>query len=81
MTPAAALRVATLAPAVVLGATDSLGVIAPGMLADLVLLRANPLDDTRITTTIHAVVTDGRVFARPALDSLLAESDGRRERR
>ena len=72
MTPAQALRAATLAPAIVLGATDSLGTIAPGKLADLVLLSASPLDNIRNTTTIQAVVADGRVVLRPALDSLFA---------
>ena len=72
LTPAEALRAATMAPATFFGATDSLGTIAPGKFADLVLLRANPLDDIRNTTKIHAVVANGRVFLRPALDSLLA---------
>jgi imidazolonepropionase-like amidohydrolase/pimeloyl-ACP methyl ester carboxylesterase len=73
LTPAEALRAATLGPAQYLDATDSLGSVAPGRLADLVLLEANPLEDVRSTQRIRAVVTDGRFFDRHALDGLLAE--------
>jgi imidazolonepropionase-like amidohydrolase len=73
LTPLNALQSATLNPAKMLRATDSLGTVAPGKLADLVLLDANPLADITNTTTIRAVVANGRYFGRPALDSLLAE--------
>ena len=56
-----------------LHATDSLGTIAPGKLADLVLLDADPLADITNTTTIRAVVANGRYVDRAALDRLLAE--------
>ena len=71
MTPAEALRAATLTPARYLHATDSLGTIAPGHVADLVLLDANPLTDIRNTRRIRAVVANGRLFDRAALDSIL----------
>jgi hypothetical protein len=74
MSPLEALRAATLEPARFLGATDSLGVIAPGQLADLVLLDADPLADTHNTALIRAVMADGRLLDRPTLDALLAES-------
>ena len=70
LTPAAALRSATLAPAEFLGATDSLGAVAAGKVADLVLLGADPLADIGNTRTIEAVVLRGRLFRRAALDSL-----------
>jgi len=70
LTPAAALRAATLAPAEFLGATDSLGAVARGMVADLVLLGADPLADIGNTRTVEAVVLRGRLFRRAALDSL-----------
>ncbi|MBW3569883.1 MAG: amidohydrolase family protein [Gemmatimonadetes bacterium] len=72
MTPLEALRAATLHPAEFLGLADSLGTIAPGMLADLVLLDADPLADIRNTRRIHAVVANGRLLDRAALDRLLA---------
>jgi hypothetical protein len=70
LTPAAALRSATLAPAEFLGATDSLGAVAAGKVADLVLLGADPLADIGNTRTIEAVVVRGRLLRRAALDSL-----------
>jgi hypothetical protein len=73
LTPLNALQTATLNPAKFLHATDSLGTVAPGKLADLVLLDADPLADINNTTTIRAVVANGRYFDRAALDSLLAE--------
>jgi imidazolonepropionase-like amidohydrolase len=68
--PAAALRAATLGPAEFLGATDSLGTVAAGKVADLVLLDADPLADIRSTRSIHAVVLRGRLFGRAELDAL-----------
>ncbi len=71
LTPLSALQAATLNPTKVLHATDSLGTIANGKLADLVLLDANPLADITNTATIRAVVANGRYFDRAALDRLL----------
>jgi hypothetical protein len=73
LTPLTALQSATLNPAKISHLTDSLGTVASGKLADLVLLDANPLDDITNTTTIRAVVTNGRYFDRAALDSLLKQ--------
>jgi imidazolonepropionase-like amidohydrolase len=70
LSPAAALRSATLAPAEYLGATDSVGTVAAGKVADLVLLGADPLADIGNTRRIEAVVLRGRLFSRAALDSL-----------
>lgn len=72
LTPAEALRAATLAPARFLGRTDTLGTVAAGKLADLVLLDANPLVDIHNTLKIRAVVAGGRYVDRAALDALLA---------
>jgi adenine deaminase len=49
--------------------------VEPGRLADLVLLDADPLADIRNTRRIHAVVVDGRLLDRAALDGLLAEAE------
>lgn len=73
LTPLNALQSATINPAKNLRATDSLGTVATGKLADLVLLDANPLEDITNTTTVRAVVANGRYFDRPMLDNLLTE--------
>ena len=75
LTPLEALRAATIAPAVFLHATDSLGTIDRGKLADLVLLDANPLIDIRNTSRIRAVVLGGRFLDRAALDSTLTAAE------
>lgn len=73
LAPAAALRAATLEPARALGMEDSLGTVAPGKLADLLLLDADPLADVAHTTRIRAVIVNGRLHDRTALDALLAD--------
>ena len=63
LSPFEALRAATVEPARYFGATDSLGTIEPGKLADLVLLDANPLADIANTRRISAVVANGRLIS------------------
>jgi imidazolonepropionase-like amidohydrolase len=75
MSPLNALRSATISPARFFDATDSLGTIAPGKLADLVLLDADPLLDIDNARRIRAVVANGRLFDRAALDALLATAE------
>jgi imidazolonepropionase-like amidohydrolase len=41
-------------------------------LADLILLDANPLENIHNTQRIRAVIVQGRVLGRSALDQLLA---------
>ena len=72
LTPAQAVEAATAKPARVAGLGDSLGSIHIGSIADLVVLDANPLLDIANTTRISAVVVNGRLFDRAALDRLLA---------
>lgn len=60
MSNLAVLRAATLEPARYLRMTDSLGGVAPGMLADLVLLDANPLANIENVRRISAVIANGR---------------------
>jgi Amidohydrolase family len=71
LTPLDALRAGTLAPARFLAATDSLGTIAPGRVANLVLLAGNPLERIGATRQIDAVVLRGRLLDRAHLDRLL----------
>jgi hypothetical protein len=73
LTPAAALRTATLNPARFLGREDELGSVSAGRIADLVLLRANPLQDIRALREIEAVVFQGHLLDRARLDGMLAQ--------
>ena len=68
------LRMATLYPARYFGAVDSSGTVAAGRVADLVVLRANPLDDVRNVTGIEMVMARGHLMRRAALDSLTSKS-------
>lgn len=71
--PIDALRSATIVPARFLGAADSLGSIAVGKRAELVLLEADPRVDVANTSRIVAVIADGRLYDRAALDAMLEE--------
>jgi imidazolonepropionase-like amidohydrolase len=71
LTPMVALRAATYEPARYFAALDSLGTIAPGKRADLVLLDADPRADIANAHRIAAVFTNGRVYDRVALDAML----------
>lgn len=73
LTPLQALQAATVNPARFLNATDSLGTVEEGKVADLVLLDANPLEDIRHIRRIDAVVLDGHLLRRDSLDRLLEE--------
>jgi imidazolonepropionase-like amidohydrolase len=71
LSPMEAIGAATYEPARYLGMLDSMGTVAPGKLADLVLLDANPLADIRNTRKVTAVVANGRLFDSAALRALL----------
>jgi imidazolonepropionase-like amidohydrolase len=47
--------------------------VEAGKISDLVLLSANPLDDIHNTRKITAVIANGRLFDRAALDRILKE--------
>jgi len=72
MSPLEALASATRRPAEWLGLADSVGTIAPGKGADLVLLDADPLASIGNTRRVSAVVLRGRLFRSGDLDALLA---------
>jgi len=69
LTPWQALRAATAEPARYF-ATDTIGVIRPGAVGDVVLLEANPLDDIRNTRRIAWVVAAGRPYSARELERL-----------
>lgn len=57
------LRMATANGAKALGKEKSIGAVAAGMRADLVVLRANPLEDIRNTREIEMVLQGGKTHA------------------
>ena len=72
LTPAEALRAATLDPARYVGRETDFGTVEAGKVADLVLLDADPLADVANTQRIRAVVFSGDVYDRAALDAIQA---------
>ena len=77
LTPLQALQAATINGARFLGHDDRYGTLAAGKSADVVLLRANPLDDIAATRRIDAVVLRGHAFDRGQLDMMLADVQAR----
>jgi imidazolonepropionase-like amidohydrolase len=69
-TPLEALQTATLNPADFFNRRSDYGTVQIGRIADLVLLRANPLDNIANTRTIDGVVTDGRYLSSADLEQL-----------
>ncbi len=78
--PLAALQCATRNAARFMGQLDRRGTIETGKNADLVLLDKDPLADIRNTRAIAAVVLNGRLMPRAALDAMLAEALSRSSR-
>ena len=62
LTPLEALRSATVNGAKAMGMERDLGIVAPGRLADLVILEADPLADVANLGRISRVIKDGRAF-------------------
>ena len=69
-TPLEALQTATINPAKFFGMESRLGSIEPGKLADLVLLRANPLANIANTQKVAAVIANGRYLSAGDLQKL-----------
>ncbi|MEH3048216.1 metal-dependent hydrolase family protein [Sphingomonas adhaesiva] len=65
MTPAQAIRSATVDAATVLG-RDDVGVLAPGKRADIIAVTGSPLDDVRRLEQVDFVMHRGVVAKRPA---------------
>src|SRR5262249_35365003 len=72
-----ALQAATLEPARFLGGLDSLGTVAAGKLADLVLLTGDPLRDIENVRKVDVVIADGRVYDAAARAALLKAQEER----
>jgi len=72
--PLAALQAATRNAAQFMGQLDRRGTIEAGKVADLVLLDKDPLADIHNTRAIQAVVLNGRLLPRAALDAMLEKA-------
>ncbi|GAB4190662.1 MAG: amidohydrolase family protein [Wenzhouxiangellaceae bacterium] len=71
LSPSQALLTATYQPAVFFGESQQRGLLAPGYMAEVVFLRANPLQDIDHTRTISGVYHQGRWHDREQLDRWL----------
>ncbi len=74
LTPLAALQAATINPAKFMGRSSELGTIEAGKIANLVLLRADPLADIHNTTRIQGVWLEGNYFDQAALAEMLEKA-------
>ena len=64
MTPIDAVRTATINATDLLGVSDR-GNIAPGLLADLVAVPGNPLENIRVLEDVRFVMKGGQIYKRP----------------
>jgi imidazolonepropionase-like amidohydrolase len=80
LSPMEALQVATRNAAKFLGLLDSLGTIEQGKIADLVLLDANPLAEITNTQKINAVVANGKLIDKAAMQAMLAQAEAAAKR-
>jgi hypothetical protein len=69
--PAEVLRMATWTPALVMGVDKDRGVIAPGKLADMILVDGDPTKNIRDINRITTVIKGGKVYDPPAIEKAL----------
>jgi imidazolonepropionase-like amidohydrolase len=72
--PAAALKIGTINGARALGLSDRLGTIEAGKLADLFVVRGNPLQDIRNTRNVRLVMKAGTLYE---AEKLLEQAKGK----
>ena len=65
MTPAQAIRAATVDAATLMGMQDKVGTIEPGKLADIVAVPGDPLADITVLEKVDFVMKDGVVYRKP----------------
>ena len=76
LTPLQVLRSATSNGAKAMGLEREIGTLAPGKLADLVILDADPLADVMNLSKIHRVIKDGKVYVPDELMRSIAAKSG-----
>jgi len=69
--PAEVLRMATWTPALVMGMNKDRGVIAPGKLADMILVDGDPTKNIRDINNITTVIKSGKVYDPAAIEKAL----------
>lgn len=62
MSPQRAISAATRINASILGRARDLGTIEPGKLADIIVIKGNPLFDIQSLANVEVVVKDGRIY-------------------
>lgn len=65
MTPAQALRSATMTAAELLGMKDKIGSVEAGKFADVVAVPADPMADIQQLERVNFVMKGGRVYLKP----------------
>ena len=71
--PADLVELATVRSARALGLADERGALAPGLVGDVVALRADPREDVMNLFAVELVVVRGKTFTRAELDRRLLE--------
>ena len=69
--PAEVLRMATLTPALVMGVNKECGLVAPGKLADMILVDGDPAKNIRDLDKITTVIKGGKVYDPAAIEKAL----------
>jgi len=64
------LKIATVNSAKFVKMSDSIGLVKTGFLADLLVLKSNPLEDIKNLKKIDAVISNGVLYNNQALDEL-----------
>jgi imidazolonepropionase-like amidohydrolase len=62
LSPAQALQVGTIAAAELLGLSNQIGAVKPGLLADIIAVRGNPLTNISATQQVVFVMKEGVVY-------------------
>ncbi len=69
--PAEVLRMATWTSALVMGVNKDVGVVAPGKLADMILVNGDPTKEIRDINRIALVIKDGKIYEPAAIEKAL----------
>ena len=73
LSPYATIRAATRTPSEIFARFHDLGVVAPGRVANLILVSANPLANVAVLRRPDVVIVDGAMFYRATLDRHMDE--------